>query len=81
GSKQKFTSSPSSDKVFKFLLPLLIGLVAIKCQAKGKDPFEAHPIIMSCLCIAICIYGLARGIRNQVQTHDLQILDYVMLVS
>ncbi|CAK9159389.1 unnamed protein product [Ilex paraguariensis] len=66
------------------LVPLLLALVAIKCQAKSEDPFETRPINIWCFGLAKCIYCLAIGIMNQMQTRVAkyyQIFDHVVLVS
>ncbi|CAK9159379.1 unnamed protein product [Ilex paraguariensis] len=80
-SKKKFTPCPPSHEVFKYLVPLLAALVAMRYQAKGKDPFEACPINMWCFCISTFIYCLAMGIQNQTKTRDIQVLAHVILVS
>ncbi|CAK9159381.1 unnamed protein product [Ilex paraguariensis] len=83
GSQQTVKTAPPCHKVFKYLVPMLIALLAIKCQAKGVDPFETSLINMWCCCIAICIYYLAMGIRNHIQTRTIKysrILNHVMLI-
>ncbi|CAK9153538.1 unnamed protein product [Ilex paraguariensis] len=83
GNEQNVKSSPSSMAVFKYLVPVLVALVAMKYQAKNEDPFEARPINMWCFCIAICIYCLAKGRRNKIQSSVANyspIIDHVILL-
>ncbi|CAK9159392.1 unnamed protein product [Ilex paraguariensis] len=77
------SNHPSSIAVFKYLVPVLVALVAMKYQTKNEDPFEARPINMWCFCIAICIYCLAKGRRNKIQSSVANyspIIDHVILL-
>ncbi|CAK9166867.1 unnamed protein product, partial [Ilex paraguariensis] len=83
-SGSKIKSSPPSHEIFKYLVPLLFAAVAMKCQVKNVDPFEARPINMWCFVIATIIYSITLGIMERNKNHAakyLQIIDHVILVS
>ncbi|XP_044491285.1 uncharacterized protein LOC123215310 [Mangifera indica] len=54
-------SSTRHDLIFKFLIPLLIGLLQVDYQSKNVSPFHTHPINMWGFLAATCIYCVVLG--------------------
>ncbi|KAL7195940.1 hypothetical protein ACSBR1_036045 [Camellia fascicularis] len=61
-SRKEFKSSHPCQAIFKYLIPTLVALLAVKYNGKTENPFEAHPAKMWTFFIAICIYCLALGL-------------------
>jgi len=82
--EQGFTFSPPWHGVFKYFVPSLMAVVALKFDSKNIDPFETHPMNMWAFVISTCIYflilGLLKELQNSCANYD-QILGHVLLLS
>ena len=82
--EQGFTFSPPCHGVFKYFIPSLMAVVALKFKNKNIDPFETHPVNMWAFVISTCIYFLILGILKELQNSCAnyhQILGHIILIS
>ncbi|CAL5435828.1 unnamed protein product [Camellia sinensis] len=81
---KEFKSSPPCQAIFKYLIPTLVALLAMKYNGKTENPFEAHPANMWTFFIAICIYCLALGLIQEMKIDSAiytQMLGYLAIIS
>ncbi|KAL7169018.1 hypothetical protein ACSBR2_034110 [Camellia fascicularis] len=66
-SGKEFKTPPPCQAIFKYLIPTLVALLAVKYNGKTENPFQAHPANMWTFFIARCIYCLALGLIQEMK--------------
>ncbi|KAL3537001.1 hypothetical protein ACH5RR_000367 [Cinchona calisaya] len=72
---------PDYYKVFKYTIPSLIGLVAVKFQGKSEDPFKANPAPSWSSLAAFCMHSVIVLIIKQFQYHPTRFMQFLSRVE